>query len=215
MWCYIIKFMESLPDPRYLYLITNLLNEFSSHFQLNASWAEWNELTKWPIFVHLSKFVIKYRLQVSGSDSVELFTQEHLCREHSKSLYYFPFSFACLLARKKLVDQMTFNWSFGWFSYQNQNESVRQWFHGFVDTTSQVLWHSKYCLTLEFWNESATFSQYLCISLQLSSLAAKWLTIPNNASLNSIRSPPILLFTTKQYKDVIHQWCYQVEDVFH
>ena len=60
--------------------------------------------------------------------------------------------------------------------------------------------------TTAFWymqNESATFSQYWCISLQLSSLAAKWFTIPNNASRNSIRSPPILLFTTKAYKDVI------------
>ena len=50
-----------------------------SHFHLNASWGELNALTKWSIFGHLSKFIIKYRLQVSGSDSVDLFTQQHLC----------------------------------------------------------------------------------------------------------------------------------------
>ena len=50
-----------------------------SLFHLNAYWPYWNVLTKWTLLGHLSKFVIKFRLQVSGSDSMDLFTQQHMC----------------------------------------------------------------------------------------------------------------------------------------
>ena len=50
-----------------------------SYSPLNTYWLQWNELTKWPIFVHLSQFVLKWRLQLSGTDSMDLFTQDHVC----------------------------------------------------------------------------------------------------------------------------------------
>ena len=86
-------------------------NTFSL-FNLNAAWPKWNELTKWPFLGHLSKLVIKFRMQVVRQwfDGF-VYTKTHVLW-HSKYLHFFPFSFECFLVQMKWVDQMTFPWSF-------------------------------------------------------------------------------------------------------
>ena len=60
-------------------IVTQQIAVLFFHYHLNASWPEWNELTKWPLFGHLSKFVIKFRIQVCGNDSMDFFTLHHVC----------------------------------------------------------------------------------------------------------------------------------------
>ena len=60
-----------------------------SHFHLNAAWPKLNELTKRPLIGHLTKLVIKYRFQVSVSDSLDVFTQHHMCCDIANR-YTFP-----------------------------------------------------------------------------------------------------------------------------
>ena len=139
-----------------------------SHSQLNAPWPEWNELTKWALLGHLKKFVIRFRMQVLGSDSLVLFTQLHVSCE-TADRYTFPFSIECSLARMKWVDQMTFTWPFEKICYQIQDASVRQWFLEFVYTTSHVLWHNK---SLYFFPIS--FECYLALMKFVDQMTSTW-----------------------------------------
>ena len=63
-----------------------------SHFALNTNWLQWNEFTKWPIFGHLRTFVIEWGLPVSGSVSMDLFTQDYVCCDTAdhRTFSHFP-----------------------------------------------------------------------------------------------------------------------------
>ena len=50
-----------------------------SHYHLNASWTERNELNKCNVSGRFSNLVIQFRLQVSGNDSLDLFIQHNMC----------------------------------------------------------------------------------------------------------------------------------------
>ena len=75
---------------------------------------------KSPSLAHLTNFVFKFRIQVSGNDSMDLFKQHHVCCD---------LSFECLSDRMDWVDQITFNSTFEWILCPIQTQSVRQCFH--------------------------------------------------------------------------------------
>ena len=100
-----------------------------SNFHLNASWPERNELTKCTLNGHLGNFVIRFRMQVWGNDSMDLFAQHNMCCDTADCCTFSYLSFECLSDQMEWVDQITFNSKFEWIFCPIQTQSVRPCFH--------------------------------------------------------------------------------------
>ena len=81
------------------HMCCDIANRYTfSHFHLNTYW----ELTKWPLLGYLIKFVIKFRMQVWDNDSMDLFTQHHVCCD-TADCYTSPIFIWILLGPNEMI----------------------------------------------------------------------------------------------------------------
>ena len=115
-----------------------------SNFHMNASWPGRNELTKWTLIGHLGNLVIKFRMQVWGNDSMNLFTSSSRELRHSRSLNLFPFSLDCLLTEWSELTKLSLVRHLSEFFVQFRLKVLGSASMRYINTTSHEVWRTQF-----------------------------------------------------------------------